>query len=709
MLLYLSSNTMDKSTLPSLQLHPEDKILDPGRNDTSDTALCEVREGVKESEDEILVEQAEALAKQYDYDGSVLTPEQRRAVFKKYWSLHLKMMGLRSPEYYGDKSRCISLSETAWPGAVTYLEAEKLKRGHIEPDDLIERLRKLKPSDNFELRKYRFPRMQWEKSPIDGEAGVEFDARLSQWRADQNHELSTLIRSRISNTQRKVFQQAEREGRERWAKIESDAERGLTPTPDLHFLVHVGHSPGGTLFPRYLVRGLQALRQRADDKRDGYEVEEYKKAEKGREEAIVRWRQRHPDTILADDPASIYRTWPAGLMDELDAIDRDAIQCVWRRYMDLLRETEKEMQELVVFWRECGLITGQRTPLSPQWPDPKAKVRGLQMPSYLEDRLSAIETEFGRFTDKGIMLRKIEISRWKEAILNSETEPTAYDTPLPQSLLDDLDVVWQGRDWLEPEETEDEMMARINQWRKSKHGQHCEDGPRASPRLLSDVGSEEIVRNAGSVCSGHKNLFGVTKSDSTMVPGEMRPIRERLSRGAHRRTQMVDERMIWEDRLRPRRKPTKPNEQTGWRDRLRPRSDAIGASRDRIKAAGTQTGMPKGIIKQCGGKASKKMRQAATKGHDTTPITQKADTSDLSGTQSHFNADSLQAVPACATKSTRTQNSRRQTSYQASGVQPQGIRKTRNGKRRRTRRLMGAALTPEPKQGLLHLLTPLQS
>ena len=707
---------MDKSTVPSPQLHPEDKILDPGRNDASNTALCELHEGVKESDDEILVEQAEALGKQFDYDGSVLTLEQRRAVFKKYWSMHLKLIGLRSPQYYGDKSQCLSVSETAWPGAVTYLEAEKLKRGHIEPDDLIERLRKLKPSENFELRNYRYPRMEWEKSPIDGEAGVEFYAHSPQWRADHRHELSKLIRSRISNTQRKVFEQAEREGRERWAKIQSDVERELTPTPDLHFLVHVGHSPGGTLFPRYLVRGLQALRERADDKRDEYEDEEYEKAKEEREEAIVRWRQRHPDIILADDPASIYKTWPADLMDELDAIDREAIRCAWRRYMDLLRETEKEMQELIAFWRECGLITGQRTPLSPLWPDPKAKVRGLEMPPYLKDRLGAIETEFGRLTDKGKTLRLIEISRWKEAILNSETEPTAYDTPLPQSLLDDLDVVWQGRDWLEPEETEDELMARMNQWRKSKHSQHCEDGPRASPRLVSDVDSEEQVRKASTVCSGHKNLFRGRTSDSVMVPGEMRPIRERLSRGAQRRTQgsrmkitMAEERTIWGDRLRPRRKPTNPNEQTSWRDRLRPRPDAIGASRDRTKSAVTQTGIPRGIIKQYGGKASKKMRQAATKGHDTIPITQKADTSDLSGTQSHLNAASLQVVPACATKPTRAKNSRRQTSYQANGVQPQGIQKTRNDKRRQTRRLMGAALTTEPKQGLLHLLTPPQS
>ena len=108
--------------------------------------------------------------------------------------------------------------------------------------------------------------------------------------------------------------------------------------------------------------------------------------------------------------------------------------------MALLTETEKKMQTLIAFWRDCGLVTGQRTPPS-CYPDPKAKVRQLPMPQYLEERLDAIKKEFGYFTDKGKKLRMIEISRWKEAIINSDSEPTASNTPLPQSLLDELDIV----------------------------------------------------------------------------------------------------------------------------------------------------------------------------------------------------------------------------------------------------------------------------
>ena len=63
----------------------------------------------------------------------------------------------------------------------------------------------------------------------------------------------------------------------------------------------------------------------------------------------------------------------------------------------------------------------------------------------------------------------IEISRWKEAIINSDSETTASDTPLPPSLLDELDIVWQERDWLDGDDTEDEMIARIREWRKPKY------------------------------------------------------------------------------------------------------------------------------------------------------------------------------------------------------------------------------------------------
>lgn len=51
--------------------------------------------------------------------------------------------------------------------------------------------------------------------------------------------------------------------------------------------------------------------------------------------------------------------------------------------------------ELVSFRRDCRLITGTRTPPSPQGPDPTDKLTGLRWPAYLNQRREAIYQEFG--------------------------------------------------------------------------------------------------------------------------------------------------------------------------------------------------------------------------------------------------------------------------------------------------------------------------
>ena len=63
---------------------------------------------------------------------------------------------------------------------------------------------------------------------------------------------------------------------------------------------------------------------------------------------------------------------------------------------------------------------------------------------YLKERLSAISAEFGNRSDKAEGLRMIATSHWVESMINGDSEPDAFDT-LPQSLLDELDIVWQDR------------------------------------------------------------------------------------------------------------------------------------------------------------------------------------------------------------------------------------------------------------------------
>ena len=673
-----------------------------------DTTSSAIREKKEPSEEEQLVEQAEALGKQFDYDGSVLTPEQRRALFKKYWAMHLEMLGLRSPQYYGDKSQCLSVSETAWPGTVTYLEAEKLKRGYIEPEDLIERLRKLKPSDNFEPRKFRHPRMSWRIPTPLQEEGYEILPPDPDWLLDQLYAVNRMWR-RLG---RQLTDQRCREITDRWAAIESGAE--LMSLPDLHLLRDMGRSSDGTIFPWYLVKGLIALREHANDQGTKSYAEDYDSAMLKREEAIEHWKKRNPDSILADDPLSIYNTWPADLMDELNEIDREAIRCGRRKYVAILREAEKKMQELVAFWRAGGLVTGQRTSPTSWWKDPKAEVECLPKPKHVQDQLDAINTEFGYHSDKAEKLRMIETSRWIEVVINCDSVPTATDTPLPQYLLDELDVVWRDRDWLDDDDTEDEMIAIFRRWRTSqKLQQRLQEGLRTSPQFGSDISPEEPVQRTSSpvTCSFAQRIVD-SPLGLAIASEETHQLQEKQPSGARRwsRTNITiaKDRAVWQGRLRSRTNPMIAHNPTIWQDRLRPRHGTIAASRRRPHSAERGTGKPRGIVKQYSRETLVKKRQSTARDPATTATTQKTGILHLSSPQSHFNKALPQSTPTGVTRARSIKTLRRQFPHKASIVQPEGVQKARNSKGRRSRRLM-TPLTTNHNQGLLRLLTPPQS
>jgi hypothetical protein len=104
---------MNESIRWQPRLQREDVTL--GHKQDADTPSFEIREETKEPS-EMTEEQERALGIKLDYDGS--------------------HNGLRSPQYYEDKSQCLSVAETAWPGVVGYLKADRLKRGYIEPKEL---------------------------------------------------------------------------------------------------------------------------------------------------------------------------------------------------------------------------------------------------------------------------------------------------------------------------------------------------------------------------------------------------------------------------------------------------------------------------------------------------------------------------------------------------------------------------------------------
>ena len=196
----LSDNTMPQSIIPSPHSQPEVTESESSENAAdwfNKTFGPFYYKGPRDAEEKKLVEQAEALGKQFD--PSVLTPEQSQALFSKYWAIHCETFELRSPQHYEGISQCLSISETVWPGAVAMLKAQKIKQGYIEPEDLIARLRMLKPSDNFQLRKFQHPPMSWKSPTPLKEEGYEISPSDPDWFCNQLYNAPKMER-RLGNS-----------------------------------------------------------------------------------------------------------------------------------------------------------------------------------------------------------------------------------------------------------------------------------------------------------------------------------------------------------------------------------------------------------------------------------------------------------------------------------------------------------------------------
>lgn len=152
-----------------------------------------------------------------------------------------------------------------------------------------------------------------------------------------------LMRRQLGKRSTECYQQ---EAQNHWDKV-CDIE--LTPFPNLHLLKNMSCSPSGTLFLRYLVKGLHELRECANNRGGKYYDKEYEKAIIKRREVIHCWQDENLDSILADDPVSIYKTWPSELMDQLGTVNQEAMRRGSERYITDLRETEKKMLTLVAF------------------------------------------------------------------------------------------------------------------------------------------------------------------------------------------------------------------------------------------------------------------------------------------------------------------------------------------------------------------------
>lgn len=116
----------------------------------------------------------------YDIERQRRTSEERQAIYMRAYAWNLEDEGLRSPEYYRGKSQCVFFGDCS-PAMMGVIKAMKLKRGYVEPEDLIGRLRRLKPCDNFELREYNHRIMQWNKSPMMVEETLVIGVPAPDW------------------------------------------------------------------------------------------------------------------------------------------------------------------------------------------------------------------------------------------------------------------------------------------------------------------------------------------------------------------------------------------------------------------------------------------------------------------------------------------------------------------------------------------------
>lgn len=454
-----------------------------------------------------------------ELDHKGRTPAERHALFMTGFTNILQHEGLRSPGYYYDKSQCISFQDCS-PAEMGIIKAERLKWGYVEPKELTKRLRQLKPSHNFTLRKYRPPQILLDKSPTPTTPEIK-DFPDADWFSEQEYAIGDLKR-RLGESLTKTYLE---ELQKYWNRV-CDIE--LTPVPDIYLLTHINHSSSGTSFPRYLVKALRELLDSTHKRGLQHYADKEVQARRIRENTIHQWQEDHPDEILADDVLSIYRTWPAELMARLDEVDREAIREGRRLYMADLEKTGRKMQELVAFWRDCGLITGIRTPPSPQWPDARAKLRELIAPHYYHERRWAIEAEFGYSCKEETRRRIIESARWKEAVLHAHfdpmtselhiTEPVLFrkgelmndkkwwrewepselqkreaiwkswelsELPLTQPLLQRLEVVWKSWEgFRDNEDVEDKMIDVLSRWRRGEEDEPC-SGTSSPPELDS--------------------------------------------------------------------------------------------------------------------------------------------------------------------------------------------------------------------------------
>ena len=131
--------------------------------------------------------------------------------------------------------------------------------------------------------------MEWDKSPIREESEV-IEPPDAPWLRDQLNRIDEIRYHLKKKPGKRSNEYGRNEAQALGDHWDKRCNIELLHLPDLHLLTFMGHSPSGTLFPRYLVKGLYELPEGANDRGAKYYNEEYEKAKIKRQDAIHRWQ-----------------------------------------------------------------------------------------------------------------------------------------------------------------------------------------------------------------------------------------------------------------------------------------------------------------------------------------------------------------------------------------------------------------------------------
>ncbi|KAI4195220.1 MAG: hypothetical protein LQ346_003497 [Caloplaca aetnensis] len=227
----------------------------------------------------------------------------------------------------------------------------------------------------------------------------------------------------------------------RWRTVRSAVV--LMPISDMHLLKHIGHSLGGTSFPWYVVKGLNKIRDESNWERYQACDDEEENAEFSRQQAID---ERQENEAYLSGGHSLRKN--------------EVPQNPGSR--------RAEDAGLITYYKDCGLITGRRTPLSPHLQVLKHKAKAVPKPQYLEAWLARSRRAKELFAEEDGRARIIAESRRLESVISGEPELIEPHSPLTSPVLEQLDKVWRERIRVDVDNTEDEMNVVLQRWRESK-------------------------------------------------------------------------------------------------------------------------------------------------------------------------------------------------------------------------------------------------